>query len=400
MSSKKKFDKKNAKKYKVVYRAHEDPLFHDDEAGEAVLVEVDQKNRKIKSKAQLEAELGDEISEMRNNEGQAAAYGITFDDSKYDYMQHLKPMGNGDGVFISKKGDETKNKNKGIVFNDFELPEELKGSDYRVRRTYQDQQNIPDEIAGFQPDMNPALREVLEALDDEAYVEEDVDVFDDLLQSGEQLDEDEFEDQFDEWDLDNYEDEMANFDNKDFSQQGDEGWEADFRKYKAVNKHKKNDWDSDDEFDEDEEDVVPDLPSFDNVPSTSKKGSKRKQRMKKGAMTDTTSFSMTSSALFRNEGLTFLDDKFEKVMKDYQDDTEPEYKPFDMSKERTDLEDLLDDFLDNYEIEGGRRIVKKSDEIRNLKIAADSASKGKLAQRRKKEGTFDNLSKGFGNMKI
>jgi protein LTV1 len=403
MSGKRWFDKKTAKTYKVVHRAHEDPLYHDDSAGGAVLVEVDHpKNRKIKTKAQLEAELGEEVEQIRLNEGEAAVYGITYDDSKYDYMQHLKPIGNDDGVFIAKNPEEQKkNKNKGIQFHDFTLPQELKGSDVNVKRTYQDQQNIPDEIAGFQPDLNPALREVLEALEDEAYVDEDEDVFENLLGSGEQIDDEEFEDQFDEWDLDNYENEMANFDKKDFAEQGDQGWEADFRKFKAVSKHKKNEWDSDDEFGEDEgQDVLPELPSFKDAPSTAKKGSKRKQRMKKGAMTDTTSFSMTSSALYRSEGLTILDDRFEKVMNDYQENEEEEYKPFDMSKERTDFEDLLDDFLDNYEIEGGRRIVKKSEELNNLKIAADSASKGKLAQRRRKQGGLDGLSKGFGGMKI
>ena len=47
----------------------------------------------MKNKSTLEKELGEQMHEIRNNEGEAALYGITFDDSKYDYMQHLKPMG-------------------------------------------------------------------------------------------------------------------------------------------------------------------------------------------------------------------------------------------------------------------------------------------------------------------
>lgn len=405
--SKRWIDKKTAKTYKVVYRSHEDPLYHDEEAGEAVLVEaINPNNKKIKTKSQLEKELGSEVKQMRANEGEAAMYGIHFDDTKYDYMQHLMPIGQGEGVFIPKKDGEEKT-NKGIQFKDgSDLPDDLFASKVQVRRTYQDQQDIPDEIAGFQPDMNPALREVLEALDDEAYVEEDDNIFNDLLADGEQVEEDEFEDQFDEWDLDNYADEMAQYETKDFEQEGDEGWEADFRHFKATSKLRKNDWDSDDEFEEeDEDDFVPELPSFNNNAAASKKGSKRKQRMKKGAMSDTSGFSMSSSAVYRTEQMTIIDDKFEQVMKDYignpEEEEAEEYKPFDMKTERQDLEDLLDDFLDNYEIEGGRRLVPKNEELNRLKKAADSASKGKLAQKRKKQNsTLDDVSNSFANMKL
>ncbi|KAH3685237.1 hypothetical protein WICPIJ_003781 [Wickerhamomyces pijperi] len=404
--SKRFIDKKTAKTYKVVYRSHEDPLFHDEEAGEAVLVEVtNPNNKKIKNKSQLEKELGSEIKQIRANEGEAALYGIHFDDSKYDYMQHLMPIGQGDGVFIPKKGDEEEKASKGIQFKDGSaLPDDLFASKTQVRRTYQDQQDMPDEIAGFQPDMNPALREVLEALDDEAYVEEDDDIFNDLLADGEQVSDDEFDDQFDEWDLDNYADDMAQYDTNHFEEEGDQGWEAGFRQFKATSKARKNDWDSDDEFeDEDEDDFLPELPSFGNsAADSSKKGSKRKQRMKKGAMSDTSGFSMSSSAVHRTEQMTIIDDKFEQVMKDYigKDDEEEEYKPFDMKTERQDFEDLLDDFLDNYEIEGGRRLVPKNEELNRLKKAADSASKGKLAQKRKKQAAMDGVSSSFADMKL
>ncbi|KAH3679909.1 hypothetical protein WICMUC_000652 [Wickerhamomyces mucosus] len=402
--SKKWIDKKRDKTYQVVYRSHDDPLFYDEEAGEGVLVEVtNPNNRKIKTKTQLEKELGDELNNIRGNEGEAAVYGITFDDSKYDYMQHLRPIGNADAVFIPKKGTEKAEKTKGIQFKDeLNLPDEMFASKTTVQRTYQDQQDVPDEISGFRPDLNPALREVLEALEDEAYVEEEDDIFEDLLADGEQVDDENFEEQFDEWDMDNYEAEMAQYESKDFAQEGDQGWEADFRKFNAVRKYHKNEWDSDDEFEEDEDDFVPELPSFNNADS-SKKGSKRKQRMKKGAMSDTSGFSMSSSALHRTEAMTIIDDQFEQVMKDYHNEDaeeEEEYKPFDMGSERQDLEDLLDDFLDNYEVEGGRRIVPKNEDIHNFKKAADSASKGKLAQKRNKQREIGNLQNSFGNMKL
>lgn len=59
---------------------------------------------------------------------------------------------------------------------------------------------------------------------------------------------------------------------------------------------------------------------------------------------------------------------------------------FDMLKERPDLESMLDDFLDNYELgSGNRKLVKKDEEIARLKEAADEVSKGKLSMRRKRE---------------
>ncbi|CEP21051.1 LTV1 [Cyberlindnera jadinii] len=403
---------KNATTFRVVYRGHDDPRYHDSEASEHVLVPVENpNNRKVKNKSTLEKELGEQMHEIRNNEGEAALYGITFDDSKYDYMQHLKPMGQGDGVFIPSKTVKEKSKKKDILFKE-DLKDVLP-PEKTVQLTYQDQQAIPDDIAGFQPDMNPALREVLEALEDEAYVDDDDNIFDNLLKDGELVDEDEFEDQIDEWDLDNYEDEFAQYDDSHYQREGDEGWEADFRKFKATNKKKANDWDSDDEFEEEEEDndVVPELPSLEGSKAASstqksKKGAKQKARRKMGAMTDLSSFSLSSSSVYRTEGLRLLDDKFEVMREKYennrkeQEEEDDNKKPFDMSTERADLEDLLDDFLDNYEIEGGRRLVKKNPELDKLKKAADSVSRGKLAQKRKKQSGLKGLESSLSNMKI
>src|SRR5699024_3420170 len=102
------------------------------------------------------------------NEGLAAQFGIYFDDSKYDYMQHLKPIGEtGDGVFIERKSDEKEKKkptNIEDLFKD-QLPSEQK-----MKITHDTFENIPLELKGFKPDMDPRLREVLEALEDEAYI--------------------------------------------------------------------------------------------------------------------------------------------------------------------------------------------------------------------------------------
>ena len=400
------FDKKNATTFNVLHRAHDDVKYFDDDASKHVLVEQtkkEQPKKKVYTTSDLESKLANE--NIRDNEGLAAHYGITYDDSKYDYMQHLKPMGNTDGVFVGAKetGVEKKQKIEDLIRD--QLPSE------RTRKVARDlDQSIPDELQGFNPNLDPRLREVLEALEDEAYIEEeqegaDEDVFDMLLKSGEVEDEDEFyygsgaedyDDEYDEWDLDNYEDEynqkyelgVPEDEDGELPDGVNQDWQRDFMKFKKDTKHKANDWDSDDEFEEEEEDEVPDLLSI----SGNKKISKTKMRKKKGAMTDTSSFSMSSSALFRTEGLTLLDDRYEQLNKKFEDDEEEEHKPFNMEEERHDLEGMLDEFLDTYELEsGGRKLVKKDEEKKKLQKAASSVSKGKAARK---------LNQAFGDMRI
>lgn len=383
--SKKWMDKKNAQTFRLVHRSHDDPLYFDQEASEHVFVPVEDKrqtNIRLATQQDLQADLEDQLSkgEIRRNEGEAALYGITYDDSQYDYMQHLKPIGEDtNGIFIAKQVKPEPSVKKEIIIKDNLLP---LPSTKQVEFDYQKLKDVPDEISGFQPDMDPRIREVLEALEDEAYLDEgqDVDegdIFDDLLKDGE-IDE---EEEQDEWDLDNYEDPYE----EDQEVLAAQPWEEHFKQFKKDQTKVKNDWDSDDEFDEDEEgDLVADLPSIDHL----KSGSKQKQRRKKGAMTDTSSFSMTSSANFRSKGLTLLDDRYDQVAKQYdvEQESEEEYKPFDMENERQDLEGMLDEFLDNYELEsGGRRIVKKDEELHRLQEAADSVSKSKHARKRRAE---------------
>lgn len=431
------FDKKNATTFSVVHRAHDDEHYFDNDASRHVLVPIDHKNKQKNSSStnkdsekpgysreQIEKKLGGDLKSVRENEGMAAQYGIYYDDSKYDYMQHLKPIGKAeDAVFIAKK--EKKNNNKQDLF---ELLKDQLPSEKTNKVTQDNLESIPKELQGFNPNLDPRVREILEALEDEAYIEnenEDTDanteadagddIFNDLLQSGEvdddYIDGDEEyygDDQdFDEWDLDNYEQEYdAKYDSDNFEEQVvpyNEGeapeelaepthdknvvntaWERDFQKFKSQSKQ--NDWDSDDDFDEDEEVEEPDKDVLGELPNFSKKKSNTKERKKKGAMTDTSSFSMSSSAVFRTEGLTLLDDRYEKLARDFEkDDNDEEYQEFDMNNERQDLEGMLDDFLDNYDLDrGGRRLMKKDDEITRLQEASDKVSKGKASARRMK----------------
>ncbi|CCH60110.1 hypothetical protein TBLA_0C03060 [Henningerozyma blattae CBS 6284] len=454
------FNKKNSQKYAVVHRPHDDPEYHNTDVSEHVLVSLDNPNeRHGKNNANLKANLRNALpkKEITNSHvGEAAIYGIEFDDSNYDYTQHLKPIGldPDNSIFIPSTDDDKKKRlpKKKIEdlfvepnYREDNLSQPLPVFQRGMAKTeyLSQQQNVADELTGFQPDMNPALREVLEALEDEAYVvNEDVevkhapkkkskasskdgeseliiddsedDIFVELLNGGE-ADDDDFQEEYDEWDIDNlgnYEDdhyanEMAQFDNLEkLEDLQDIDYQADVRRFQKEQKHSKrnkeleddnesinppSDGAFSDEREAEAEDMLGDLPTFGSNAKTGAK--KRKERRKKGALSDVSGFSMSSSAISRSETMTVLDDRYDSVIDGYDNyeeeqaiDEEESFQPFDMSTERADFESMLDDFLDNYELQsGGRVLAKKDPEIQKLKEAADSVSKGKLSMRRKKE---------------
>lgn len=430
----KRFSKKNAQKYVVVHRPHDDPQYYDADANEHILVPVDTPGQKPSSRTN--ALLEEKPSRARDHVGEAAIYGINFDDSKYDYTQHLKPIGAdpANSFFLPAKKDESKKKTLDDLFVEPGYVEKEANASVFQRGVAKPeyllhQQDVPEEISGFRPDLNPALREVLEALEDEAYVvnddivvqkpkkearsaeDEEDDLFAELLGSGEAQGE-EFEDKADEWDIDNlgdyedqqYHEEMATFAKvENLEDLKNIDIQADVRRFQKEQSQAIN---TDDEFSQEEldsvspevQDALGDLPTFD---SKNKSASKRKKdRRKKGAMSDVSGFSMTSSAIARTETMTVLDDKYDQIISGYdnyeeeQFEDEEETQPFDMSKERSDFESLLDDFLDNYELDsGGRKLVKKDEEIDRLKRAADEVSKGKLSQRRNRERNNQNVKK-------
>lgn len=372
---KKGFDKKGAQTYSVVHRSHEDPLYFDNDASRHVLVPVHDAGKRsegYKPKVGIK-----EIEQLlplkpRGNEGEAAHYGIFYDDTKYDYMQHLRPIGRGDGVFIPKEQKEKKTVEH--LFKDA-LPSET------LQKLAKDAlENIPFDIQKFNPDMDPRLREVLEALEDEAYVSEG-ETLDDLVKGGAQ--EEEWDLEFDPSDFEEYIHRSEEYELENPYNEGEapeeqvlehvtNAWELDFHKYKQS---ATNDFASDDEFEA--EDTVGELPGEAPAKRTSK------SRKKMGAMTDTSGFSMSSLALFRTEGLTLLDDRYERMEKVYEEEP-AEAAEFDMGVERSDFEGMLDDFLENYElVKGGRRVIKKDKQIEAIREAADSVSQSKLAAKRR-----------------
>lgn len=458
MPRRKFIDKKTATTFTLVHRAQNDPRIHDADAPDMVFKEVGAPNLRqpaandsaassassagsaasavvARSKAKSRSDLEDEFGlSVRPNEGEAATYGVFYDDSAYDYMQHMRELGASGDAFFVEAGGAKKGKGKetmrledalrgvgldggsvagvgvgsgsgSVVSRDARdlFGEDLAPSGFVRRTTYQDQQNVPDALAGFQPDMDPRLREVLEALEDEAYVDDDDELFGEL--AGDGLEVDPVEWQEGAWD----EGEGGGVSIGQYEE--DEGWETDDT-IKAGNSPKTSK----------KKTPAPlgDLPAPDSVPGSAEEGDdawlhefnkfkkdakvskaakaaapsdltgasaltaggRRKKR--KGALTSTSGYSMTSSALHRTEGLTLLDERFEKIEEEYATEDFPDdasmvsgmSKMSGLSKMsgmsgmsgisgmsevpqlRSDFDSIMDDFLGGYSMSGKRRVKK------------------------------------------
>ncbi|KAI8885729.1 Low temperature viability protein [Backusella circina FSU 941] len=348
-------DKKSAKHYHVVHRSQKDPLINDAEAPDRVLQEVLPKNlMKHKSQAEIDR-INAKPTKLTQDEidhrvGQAALYGIFYDDSEYDYTQHLKPIGGTDAVFLEAPGKKEKPKrlDEGSMFKDgddedrpqknpnlFELPANVLPSSIEMPVGVMNQNTGLEN--GLQPDMDPRLREILEALSDEEYVEDDLgDDFFDELNNADEAPYDPYEDE------EYYDSEEEEYYDDEEEQGGEEvdeenyDWEAAFKKFKL----KQNRNDSDDEFDDEDD--------------TKSKG---------------TSFSMSSSAMHRNTQLRLLDDRFEKIEEEYADDDDEESDFGEEEREeRADFDAILDDFLEKYEIVGKKMQPKMEGETSGEKL--------------------------------
>ncbi|RDA87536.1 hypothetical protein CP532_1651 [Ophiocordyceps camponoti-leonardi (nom. inval.)] len=370
-------DKKTAQHFKLVHRPQNDPLIHDDNAPSMVLNPTGPS--KIKHLDDLASDLGVDATSMRANEGEAASYGVFFDDSEYDYMQHLRDLntGGGEAVFVESNSTASKGKGKqklsleeALRSLDLEhkstdvLDEEMLPSKNLTRVTYEAQQDVPDCIRGFQPDMDPRLREVLEALDDDAYVDDDDDVFQTLARDGRELDDFEFDENDDEdgWESDDTAKPIKEYNEPvpdlvlTSENQPDQGpsqdWLRDFNKFKK-------------DQNRGELPVTASHSEMQSAWTTTTNGGKRKKR--KGALTDASSYSMTSSSLVRTEQMTLLDARFEKLEERYNEDLDDDMGSVSAVSTassttgpvRGDFDNILDEFLGNYS-KPGKRTSKKS----------------------------------------
>ncbi|MCJ1306935.1 hypothetical protein MMC25_000579 [Agyrium rufum] len=432
MPRKGRFDKSNSTTYALLHRPQNDPNIYDDGSSSMVFQELGPSQpRKIKNRTQLESELfgeseyGSDAPHLRDNEGEAAEYGIYYDDTEYDYMQHLRDVDGGDGqgerrtVEAQSGKRDAKGKEKMSLedaLRNAKIGEEDDGgvtvgvgkvqiSDPSILpskrlkpSTYQDQQDVPDTIAGFQPDMDPRLREVLEALDDEAYVDDEEDLFGELVRDREELDLDEFEGMEEEmedgWESDDtakpkheYKEAVmpvqpANGDvlMGEGPDHGDGDWMAEFSKAKRAGATS---------------DGLKKVPASNadvqsSVLSGLSTNARRKKR--KGAMTSSSGYSMSSASLARTEGLTLLDARFDKIEEEYgeeedgmdMDDDEDggasiitgtlsnvskasarsNMSSFSTRSEAPSLvnnpafDGIMDEFLEGYSMSGKRRLKK------------------------------------------
>lgn len=344
------------------------------------------KGSKPKGLGDLASELGSDAQSIRDNEGEAANYGVYYDDTEYDYMQHLRDIGQGTGEAVFVEANPLVNKNKGKQKASLEdalrqldlenqssdlLDEQILPSKNLKKATYESQQDIPDAIAGFQPDMDPRLREVLEALEDEEYVDEDDDIFQELAKDSRELDEYEFDETYDEaypdddeegWESDDTAKPAKEFKEEEVpelvdtgaqpSQGPSEDWLEDFKKFKKDQKVDKKPAAR----------VTPsELQS--SIWTTTTDGGRRKKR--KGALTNLSGYSMTSSSLVRTEQMGILDSRFEKIEEEYNADMDDTGSVSVLSsvssvqgETRADFDGLLDDFLGNYSMSGKKHVKK------------------------------------------
>ncbi|KAH8879631.1 Low temperature viability protein [Thozetella sp. PMI_491] len=390
MPRRKWIDKKTATHFTLVHRPQNDPLIHDDEAPSMVLNPTQLPNaaKGVSTRgstiSDLASQLGADADRIRANEGEAAEYGVYFDDTEYDYMQHLRGLGQGSGEAVFVEANPVINQGKGKEKQSLDdalrqlnlenesqelFDESILPSKNLQRVTYQAQQDIPDAIAGFQPDMDPRLREVLEALEDDAYVDdEDDDVFKELAKDSQELDEHEFDETYPEydddegWESDHTAKPAKEFRDDEVPQLVDtskeppvegpsQDWMEDFKKFKSDEKSGKKA----------AAPVASEVES--SIFTTTTNGGRKKKR--KGALTNPSNYSMSSSILARTEQMGILDSRFEKIEEAYNEDMDEMGSVSAISSVssvqgpvRADFDNILDDFLGSYTTHGKKHIKK------------------------------------------
>lgn len=198
-----------------------------------------------------------EVSEDKSKVGEAAIYGIDYEDQlEYDYMQHLKEVGrSANAVLIEAPAvkSESKETRKG-----FQLPAETLPSREEIDKDLLQQDLLKEGTL----ELDPSVLEIMESLEDEAFIQDFDDGFLDQLheESAAFSNEDDY----------SYVEDDAEFDNDDYPSETDE--------------------------------------EYDDYKST-RRG--RLAQVKEEELMS--SFSMSSSSLYRNEGLTLLDERFDKV---------------------------------------------------------------------------------------
>lgn len=419
-----------AQHFQLVHRSQRDPLINDPDASAHVLLSYDPANQsraKGKTRADLEADssiVRDKYGKpIRSNIGEAANYGIYYDDTEYDYMQHLRPIKDDentkrggenvdeeiDTIMVSASTGDNKGKGKGkdsFALKEEEgekgeglkLPASVLPSEKEMPFSFTSRLAVEPSLQGFQPDMDPHLRQALEALDDEAFVDDELedDFFGEVVKDGEWdgivRPDDEWREQAPEGDEAIWADDSVRA-QQDLEELGEENMSLEarvalFKKQQEQARNAKpspasNDGD---EQDEEDRDQLASLRGGSKAgtmytaggSAIGKKG-KPGALARRAASTKTpsigggsTAWSMSSSAMFRNKGLSDLDDRFSHLGRKYgiREDFDPSMENLeDLDEEefvdsdgkeadevvtREDFEGIMDDFLAKYETKHGK----------------------------------------------
>ncbi|KAM0789085.1 hypothetical protein ACM66B_003145 [Microbotryomycetes sp. NB124-2] len=372
--------------FKLVHRSQRDPLIHDPDASDRVLAEVvsSQQQRKQPKDAAGASQRLAQFAENEAEFGDAAAYGIYFDDTEYDYMQHLRTVGSAtDAYLVEAQPQQHQRKPKSGADKDgsvqlrhdaqmservdkgkakkFEMPEDVLPSHPFDESSYVEITTGQSAATGLRPDLDPRIREVLEALDDEAYAveaqdegsDDEDDFFRDVVRGGE-VDADDW---LDEDDGDEHNLATAN---ATYLDDANEPIEARIARFKAAGGHGQR-FGSDDEFESEQGDTLADLRQASRRPNDRSRAA--------GQSAAGSQFSMSSSAMFRNEGLRTLDDRFDQIEKMYDEESDDSWGDEEgygdedndvderappLVSNRQDLDAIFDEFLSRYEVLGGK----------------------------------------------
>ena len=208
----------------------------------------------------------------------------------------------GDGfesVLVEAPTKRTTSKKKSdLPISLHDLPPEVLPSASELPRDFESQAAVQSSISGLQPDMDPHLRQTLEALEDDAYVDDDLDddFFGELVKDGERDAKDQFEFEFREDGL------PTNAGGLHENDEGEAGWLARFATFKKEQQGRKP-RDTHSDCGSEEADTVGQMPEF------SVTGGRRRRQ----GTSDASGFSMSSASVFRSDGLRDLDDRFDQV---------------------------------------------------------------------------------------
>lgn len=363
---KKFIDKKKATTYNLVYRSQEDPLAFEEGGSERVFIEAngrrgnrdhgkgkeaDQTVEQSLRDMQLDG-MDDEDPDLDQEQqaGKAALYGIYLDDRDYDYTKHLRSVGTGGGVLLDVP-QKKKPKTSGIQILDKE-DEEISASGQSSKRAVLPAEVLPSQHRmdiktegiplGLQLDMDEDVRETMMALEDD-----DLEEFEDDLLDKLNADTPPEGEEYEEYEGDGDDDGDEDFDPEDvFAHIRRLKERKMLRKSGAAGYGSESDYSGSDNDDNDD----------------------AHQRWR-SSRTESTGFSMSSSAMYRNENLSLLDKQFDALEAMYEhEDTDSEDERYDENgryipeydedgnakpiSTRTDFENVMDDFLQSYELTG------------------------------------------------